>query len=75
MMSKCDAIANRRDTRVVNRHGRALAFQTPIPSRNHFPKKNTGEPLLVQGKRIMDAADTGAELLAYDMTSGADLAV
>ena len=27
------------------------------------------------GKRIMDAADTGAELLAYDMTSGADLAV
>ena len=27
------------------------------------------------GKRIMDAVDTGAELLAYDMTSGADLAV
>ena len=27
------------------------------------------------GKRIMDAADTGAELLAYDMTSGADLVV
>jgi alkylation response protein AidB-like acyl-CoA dehydrogenase len=27
------------------------------------------------GKRIMDAADTGAELLAYDMMSGADLAV
>ena len=26
------------------------------------------------GKRIMDAADTGAELLAYYMTSGADLA-
>jgi hypothetical protein len=25
-------------------------------------------------KRIMDAADTGAELLAYDMASGADLA-
>ena len=27
------------------------------------------------GKRIMDAVDTGVELLAYDMTSGADLAV
>src|ERR1700730_3634044 len=27
------------------------------------------------GKRIMDAAETGAELLAYDMTTGADLAV
>ena len=27
------------------------------------------------GKRIMDAVDTGGELLAYDMTSGADLAV
>src|SRR5262249_38751023 len=26
------------------------------------------------GKRIMDAADTGAELLAYDMMSGAGLA-
>src|SRR6202163_4870654 len=27
------------------------------------------------GKRIMDAAETGAELLAYDMMNGADLAV
>jgi alkylation response protein AidB-like acyl-CoA dehydrogenase len=27
------------------------------------------------GKRIMDAADTGFELLAFDMTNGADLAV
>ena len=27
------------------------------------------------GKRIMDAADTGFELLAYDMTNGADLAI
>jgi alkylation response protein AidB-like acyl-CoA dehydrogenase len=27
------------------------------------------------GKRIMDAADTGAELLAFDMMSDADLAV
>jgi alkylation response protein AidB-like acyl-CoA dehydrogenase len=27
------------------------------------------------GKRIMDAAETGAELLAYDMMTGADLAV
>ena len=26
------------------------------------------------GKRIMDAAEMGAELLAYDMMSGADLA-
>ena len=27
------------------------------------------------GKRIMDAADIGVELLAYDMTNGADLAI
>ena len=26
------------------------------------------------GKRIMDAGETGAELLAYDMMNGADLA-
>ena len=27
------------------------------------------------GKRIMDAGETGAELLAYDMMNGADLGV
>jgi alkylation response protein AidB-like acyl-CoA dehydrogenase len=78
----CNEMSNRVTSEAIQLHG-GFGFTDEFPvSRLYRGARygtlggGTSETLRdLIGKRIMDAAETGAELLAYDMMNGADLAV
>jgi len=78
----CNEMTNRVTSEAIQLHG-GFGFTDEFPvSRLYRGARygtlggGTSETLRdLIGKRIMDATETGAELLAYDMMNGADLAV